>query len=244
MRCEPRKMLEHAAGVGSTGRKGMGKHPFFPLNLHHPRAPGDSGAGGTVNPSLGAVLVPLLFAWSGTLPASAADDEPDWRPLFSGEGFPGGKRFTEPAGGTSRTRAAVDAEDLEAGDPAGIFRVRDGEVHVYPGAAHGESVPYGYLATGKARSHYRLRFDFRRGEKKFAPRRALPEDAGVLFHATVPETGPVRGFECEIEGGNGGGLVLLSETQTTTSPTGTSRSPNWRCPRKPPPRPVRSVPPT
>ncbi len=163
------------------------------------------------------VLISLLCAWGGGVPDSAADDEADWRPLFSGADFSDGNRFTEPAGGHSRTRAAVNEEDLMSGDPSGIFRIRNGEVHAYPDARRGEPVSYGYLATEKTRSHYRLRFEFRRGEKKFAPRRALPQDAGVLFHAALPGSGAVRGIECELEKGRAGGLVLLPGTQATTA---------------------------
>lgn len=67
-------------------------------------------------------------------------------------------------------------------DPSQIFQVIDGVIHVYRSAPAGSAQPFGYIATKKAYSHYRLKLEYRWAEKKFQPRATEVRDSGLLYH--------------------------------------------------------------
>src|SRR5690242_15183006 len=87
---------------------------------------------------------------------SAARPGDGWIPLFNGKDLAGWHTYFEGRGSDGR------ADDL--------VRVEGGVIHVYPGGKDGERRPLGYLATEKAYSFYHLRFEYRWGTRRFAPR--------------------------------------------------------------------------
>jgi len=109
----------------------------------------------------------------------------EWKPLFNGKDFDGWK---------------VVLENAPPGqDPEKIFQVADGEIHVYRDTPAGKRMPFGVLLTDESYSEYRFRFEYRWGEKKFAPRVKNIRDAGMLFHVVGPEKIWPMSVECQVQ---------------------------------------------
>jgi len=109
----------------------------------------------------------------------------NWKPLFNGKNLDGWK---------------VVLSNAAAGeDPEKIFQVADGMVHVYRDIPAGKKMPFGVILSDQAYSNYRFRFDFKWGEKKFAPRTNAVRDAGLLFHVVGPEKVWPMSVECQVQ---------------------------------------------
>ena len=95
---------------------------------------------------------------------------------------------------------SVYIDKQPAGSDAGrIFQVNDGVIHVYRSAAAGSAQPFGYIATKKLYSHYRLKMEYRWGEKKFLPRADAVRDSGLLYHVTEKEAVWPQSVELQIQ---------------------------------------------
>lgn len=82
-------------------------------------------------------------------------------------------------------------------DPAKVFTVRDGVIHI-------TGNPFGYMRTKKAYSDYTLHLEWR-----------WPEEAtnsGVFIHAQPPDTIWIRCFECQLAAGNAGDFICAGGT--------------------------------
>jgi type 1 glutamine amidotransferase len=116
-------------------------------------------------------------AVSAAAPAPAADE---WSPLLDvnlsqWESFIGVPQAgTVVPGYVARSKAPVGLRD-----PNGVFRVRleNGEPVL---RVSGEIL--GGLTTLREFANYRLRFQFRFGEKRWPPRARAPRDNGILYH--------------------------------------------------------------
>jgi hypothetical protein len=94
----------------------------------------------------------------------------------------------------------VVLENEPAGsDPTQIFQVIDGVIHVYRSAVAGSAQPFGYIATKKIYSHYRLKLEYRWAEKKFKPRATEVRDSGLLYHVGPIEKVWPRSIELQIQ---------------------------------------------
>jgi hypothetical protein len=92
-------------------------------------------------------------------------------------------------------------------DPKGVFRVEDGMIHV-----SGEE--FGCLTTKDEYSNYRLRLEFRWGERKYPPREKpeTPRDSGILLHCTGPDKVWTKSIECQIQEHDCGDFWLVGGT--------------------------------
>jgi len=137
---------------------------------------------------------------------------PDWRPLFNG---------TNLDGWTIQLR-----DQARNADPARLVQVDNGTLHFYKDAEAGISQPTGYIATQKKYSHYRLRLEFKWGEKKFTSRMGAPRNSGLLYHVTVVDKVWPDSVEYQIQEQDVGDIYAMStrlispvDPQTTNATT-------------------------
>jgi hypothetical protein len=90
-------------------------------------------------------------------------------------------------------------------DPNGIFKVEDGAVHV-------SGQYFGCLTTNKEYENYRLKLEFKWGEKKWPPREKVVRDAGILMHKVGPDKVWPRSIECQIQEHDTGDFYLVDGT--------------------------------
>lgn len=117
-----------------------------------------------------------------------------WTPLFNGQNLNGFYTYTESQGKNNDTK--------------GYFKVTDGTIHVTD-LPTGSRAEFGYLATNATYANYHLRFQFKWGTKKFAPRANVVRDAGVLFHLNGADQLWPQSVEAQIQEGDTGDLWLL-----------------------------------
>ena len=148
----------------------------------------------------------LAALLSVATPASAQDDDEDgWTPLFNGEnlaGWSAGWAQEAPAGGR---------------DPASLFTVENGTIHVYAHDEAGTRQPQAYIVTDGDYRDYRLSLEYKWGPKKFAPRTELVRDAGLLFHVydlSIPDW--PHSVEAQIQEGDTGDLWAISSRASST----------------------------
>lgn len=151
-------------------------------------------------------VVLFLCAASAVIRANDARDAKtasEWMPLFDGKSFAGW--YTQ-------------INKLPKGaDPERYFQVEDGAIHVYKDQPAGIEVPNGYLATEKEYSNFRLRMEFKWGEKKFKPRMMAKRDAGLLYHVRRPDSVWPRCVECQIQEGDVGDCFTVRGVQVESS---------------------------
>jgi hypothetical protein len=102
-------------------------------------------------------------------------------------------------------------------DPAKVFQVHDGAIHVYKDQANGGDAPVGYLATDSEFESYHLRLEYKWGDKKFRPRSEQRRDAGVLYHVLGPSVVWPRCIECQIQEKDVGDCFTVRGTQVVAS---------------------------
>lgn len=170
------------------------------------------------------ILSPIVVCLFATI-ACAADPLPapsdaglTWKPLFNGKNFDGWHLYLAGKGRNN--------------DPDKVFQINDqGEVHLYKDAEANTTVPAGYFCTDKEYSHYRLRFQYRWGEKRFKPREKTIRDAGVIYHVIGPDgafgTWP-RGNEYQVEEGDTGDIWAVGvQVATTVEPEKDTKAPRF-----------------
>jgi len=128
-----------------------------------------------------------------------------WKPLFNGRDLAGWYTYIQ---GEGRNK-----------DPHKLIQVVDGVVHGYKDAVEGSEQPHGYICTLAEYSHYRLRFQYKWGKKRFAPRADTVRDAGLLFHV-VGRDGRAFGVwpmsvECQVQEHDTGDLITV-DTRCTS----------------------------
>ncbi len=62
-----------------------------------------------------------------------------------------------------------------------------------------------------------VRFQYKWGEKKFAPRTEAIRDTGVIFHMVGPHVVWPRGVECQVQEGDTGDIFTVMGTRITTT---------------------------
>lgn len=105
-------------------------------------------------------------------------------------------------------------------DPARVFRVEDGVVHV-------SGTEHGYFITKQSFRHYRLRARFKWGEGTFGNRAGKARDSGILYHVQGPDKVWPRSVELQIqEGATGdfwmtdGGAITARDGRRVVGPPG------------------------
>jgi putative membrane-bound dehydrogenase-like protein len=119
----------------------------------------------------------------------------EWKPLFNGKDL---------SGFYVHLRGRKKGED-----PDRIFQVHDGVIHVYRDASAGETMPFGGIVTEREFSHYRLRLQYKWGEKQFAPRATGLRDAGILYHVKGNDAMWPTSVECQIQEGDTGDIFTV-----------------------------------
>lgn len=140
----------------------------------------------------------VILAFAGTVALGA----PEWKPLFNGKDFAGLYTYVDGQGKNK--------------DPKGYFSVEDSSIHTYAKLIEGETVTFGYVATEKEYSHFRLKFQFKWGTKRFAPRATVKRDAGLMFHVGNDELWP-RCVEYQIQEGDVGDIWAIRKIWVTTT---------------------------
>jgi putative membrane-bound dehydrogenase-like protein len=138
----------------------------------------------------------------GSRSGSAPIRRDGWVPLFNGKDLTGWYTYFDSRGKNGK------ADDL--------VRVRDAVIHLYPEAQDGASRPMGYLATEKAYSFYHLRFEYKWGTRRFAPRARAPRSSGLIYHFVGPNRVRPCGVECQVQEGDTGDLFTIGTRITTT----------------------------
>ena len=87
-------------------------------------------------------------------------------------------------------------------------------LHFYSGAEAGSAQPFGYIATEKEYTNYRLRLEFKWGEKKFAPRIKSRRDSGLLYHVTTQDKVWPDSVEYQIQENDVGDIYAVSTRVT------------------------------
>ena len=102
-------------------------------------------------------------------------------------------------------------------DPAGVFKLVDGQLHVLDIPVTNDFQEFGYVATTRDYSNYHLRLRYRWGDKRFVPRASEKRDSGVLYHVVGPDLIWPRSVECQIQEGDTGDIFLVDGTGATTT---------------------------
>ena len=118
-----------------------------------------------------------------------------WKPLFNGKNMDGWY---------------VVLKTARSDDPDRLVQVHDGAVHLYRDAAEGSTQAFGYIVTEKEYANYHLRFEYKWGEKRFAPRAKVKRDAGLLYHVIGKDGVWPKSVECQIQEGDVGDIFTVS----------------------------------
>jgi len=119
-----------------------------------------------------------------------------WTPLFNGKNLDGFYTFL-PAPGKNK-------------DPEGYFKVENGMIHVMDLPPSDQKKEFGYLATEKVYENYALRFQYKWGEKRYAPRAKAKRDSGCLYHIVGDDHTWPKCIECQVQEGDTGDLWIVS----------------------------------
>ena len=153
---------------------------------------------------LSPMVAALMIGWAVDVHAAEKALEPEM--LFNGRNLEGWTVFIEkqPAGS----------------DPDQLFQVIDGVIHVYRSAPAGSAQAFGYIATKKVYSHFRLTLEYRWAEKKFQPRATEVRDSGLLYHVAQNEGVWPRSIELQIQERDVGDIFTVNtRVHSTVDPT-------------------------
>ncbi|AWV97947.1 3-keto-disaccharide hydrolase [Arcticibacterium luteifluviistationis] len=89
------------------------------------------------------------------------------------------------------------------------FGVKDKAIHAYPNQTADSKQPFAAIITEKEYENYVLKFEYKWGDKKFAPRENEVRDAGVVFHIFGELVIWPSGIECQIQEGDSGDLWII-----------------------------------
>ena len=95
-------------------------------------------------------------------------------------------------------------------DPDGIFKVEGGQIHLLDLDSEASNQPFGYFSTNDEYRNYRLRFEYRWGTKKYAPRATALRDSGVLYHFIGEDKVWPLCAESQVQEGDTGDFFMLA----------------------------------
>jgi type 1 glutamine amidotransferase len=134
-----------------------------------------------------------------TTAPSYSDPSPGWMPLFNGQNLDNFYTFRN--------------ADGKNNDPQHVFKVENGMLHILDIADTSKSQENGYLATNDEFRNYRVRLQYKWGEKKFpVPRHpeGLPRDSGLLYLIYGRDTVWPQCVEFQIQEHDTGDIWLLN----------------------------------
>ncbi len=147
-----------------------------------------------------AIAIGMAFAMAVN---HASGDDARWQPLFNGTNLDGWYTYRQDSG--------KDA------DADGMFQIHDGLIHIYKDVANGSPAPAGYFASKAEFAYFRLRFQYKWGEKRFAPRANSARDSGLLYHVTGANSIWPRSIECQVQERDTGDCFTVMGTQVDTT---------------------------
>jgi hypothetical protein len=147
-------------------------------------------------------LAPPIAAGSPRELAIREPGKDGWTPIFNGRDLSGWYTFLQKHGKNS--------------DPDRVITIENETIHVYKNAPEGSTVVMGYIGTKKEYGDFHVRFQYRWGAKKFAPRFALKRDAGFYYHITGADAVWPRSLQYQIQEGDVGDLLALYGMQLDT----------------------------
>jgi type 1 glutamine amidotransferase len=190
-----------------------GKRSSWPLSLGRRNSPTRelrsslTGSGGTGRrlPAIKIcfLLILAIAPHSNQLVSQPDNREPGWISLFNGQNLDGWYTWLPSTGRDS--------------DPRGVFKVDEGLLHILDLPETDQEQEFGYIATNNEYSNYRLRFQYRWGPKRFAPRAHDPRDSGLLYHFIGPDRIWPTSVECQVQEGDTGDFYLIAGTALTTT---------------------------
>lgn len=110
---------------------------------------------------------------------AGAAEKTDWKPLFNGKDMTGWTSYVsmQPTSDNMKVPTSIRGVGV---DPQKVFSVVDGMIRV-----SGEE--WGSLSTTEEYENFHLKFQFKWGTKKWAPRANVVRDSGLLYYAVGPE---------------------------------------------------------
>lgn len=132
-----------------------------------------------------------------------------WQKLFNGKNLEGWTTFL--ASKQKQKPYLIDK------DPNKIFQVVEGNLHFYKDQVQDSIVQEGYICTTNEYSNYRLKFEFKWGDKKFAQRKSKNKNSGLFFHVQEPTGFWPTCIECQIMEGSVGEIYAQNFAWFTTT---------------------------
>lgn len=145
----------------------------------------------------GTLLFNLLFAAA----ISAAEPAQNPTHLFNGTNLDGWY---------------IVVKNARSDDPNHLVQIENGAIHMYKDAPADSPQPAGYIVTEKEYSNYRLRLEYKWGDKRFGGRSKAPRDAGILYHATGKDGVWPHSVECQIQENDVGDIWTVNTRISTT----------------------------
>ena len=90
-------------------------------------------------------------------------------------------------------------------------------LHILDVPDRGQRQEFGYLATNRSYGDYHLRFQYRWGDKRFAPRDNAKRDSGVMYHLSGRDRVWPRSVELQVQEGDTGDFWLIGGTTLSTT---------------------------
>lgn len=136
---------------------------------------------------LGAGLA-MAVAAGALIPSAKAQDSAGVIQLFNGKNFEGLYTFIPDEGKNK--------------DSLGVFKVMP------DGTLYASGQKFAFVSTDKEYDNYRLRCEFKWGQKKWPPRENAVRDAGILYHCVGPDKVWNKSLELQIQEGDTGDMWL------------------------------------
>lgn len=134
--------------------------------------------------------------------------ETNWQKLFNGKNLDGWGTFL----GTHHKEKPYLINE----DPDKVFQIIDGNLHLYKDQTVDSVVQEGFLFTNNDYSNYRLRLEYKWGDKKFAQRKNKNKNSGLMFHVQKPFGFWPTCTECQIMEGSTGDIYAQNYAWFTT----------------------------
>ena len=151
------------------------------------------------------ILINILLLLM-SLSLHAEEKKEQWISMFNGKDLSGWEVFV---------RGQEDNKDAEK-----YFQVHNGNMHFYKDVDPNEKVEWAVIQNKIDYSHYKLRFEYKWGEKRFAPRKTVKRDSGLLIHCHEKDREKWRSkawpisLECQIQETDTGDLHLVGTKAT------------------------------
>ncbi|MGJ8653876.1 MAG: ThuA domain-containing protein [Opitutaceae bacterium] len=97
-------------------------------------------------------------------------------------------------------------------DPNNILKVNGGLIHILDLDENGSNQPFGYFSTNENYRNYRLRFEYKWGTKKYAPRATALRDSGLLYHFVGNDVVWPTSVESQVQENDTGDFYFLGSS--------------------------------